>query len=143
MVETASNYHCMDASIGIGVIEQCWHKWRVPDQKMVPPAGIWTMKSKDQCFEPIQTIEKWLIELSKFNYFQNSIIEHKTLGKDLFILANQTSRNDFPAAKLFIYNWNFQATKKTIGLRELAVKELRKGVPVLESRDFTFNTNHI
>jgi hypothetical protein len=28
-------------------------------------------------------------------------------------------------------------------LRELAVKELRKGVPVLKSRDFTFNTNHI
>ncbi len=94
-------------------------------------------------FEPIQTIEMWLIELSKFNYFQNSIIKHKTLGKDLFILASQTSRNDFPAAKLFIYNWNFQATKKTIGLRELAVKELTKGVPVLKSRDFTFNTNHI
>jgi hypothetical protein len=55
-------------------------------------------------FEPIQTVEELLFELSKFNYFQNSIIECKTLGKGLFILANQTSRNDFPAAKLFIYN---------------------------------------
>ena len=142
MVETASHYRCMDASTGIGVIEQCWHR-RVPDQKMVPPCRDLNHEVQESMFEPIQTIEKWLIELSKFNYFQNSIIEHKTLGKDLFILANQTSRNDFPAAKLFIYNWNFQATKKTIGLRELAVKELRKGVPVLKSRDFTFNTNHI
>jgi len=94
-------------------------------------------------FEPIQTVEELLFELSKFNYFQNSIIEYKNLGKGLLILANQTSRNDFPAAKLFIYNRNFQATKKTIGLRELVVKELRKGVPVLKSRDFIFNNIHI
>ena len=113
-------------------------------RKWFHTAGIWTMNSKNQCLNQSKPLRSgWLIELSKFNYFQNSIIEHKTLGKDLFILANQTSRNDFPAAKLFIYNWNFQATKKTIGLRELAVKELRKGVPVLKSRDFTFNTNHI
>jgi hypothetical protein len=95
-------------------------------------------------FEPIQTIEKWLNELSKFNYFQNSIIEHKTLGKDLFILANQTSRNDFPAAKLFILQLKLSSNQENHWLeRELAVKELRKGVPVLESRDFTFNINHI
>ena len=93
---------------------------------------------QESMFEPIQTIEKWLIELPKFNYFQNSIIEHKTLGKDLFILANQTSRNDFPAAKLFIYNWNFQATKITIGLRELAVKELKKRSPSAKIKRFHF-----
>jgi hypothetical protein len=28
-------------------------------------------------------------------------------------------------------------------LRELVVKELRKGVPVLKSRDFIFNNIHI
>jgi hypothetical protein len=76
----------------------------VPDQKMVPHCQDLNHEFQESMFEPIQTIEKWLIELSKFNYFQNSINEHKTLGKDLFILENQTSRNDFPAAKLFIYN---------------------------------------
>ena len=102
MVETASHYRYMDASTGIGVIEQCWHR-RVPDQKMVPPCRDLNHEFPESMFEPIQTIEKWLIELPKFNFFQNSIIEHKTLGKDLFILANQTSRNDFPAACSYLF----------------------------------------
>jgi hypothetical protein len=71
---------------------------------MVPPCRDLNHEFPESMFEPIQTIEKWLIELPKFTYFQNSIIERKTLGKDLFIFANQTSRNDFLAAKLFIYN---------------------------------------
>ncbi len=71
-------------------------KRRVPDQKMVPPCRDLNHEFQELMFEPIQTIEKLPIELSKINYFQNSIIEYKTLGKILFILANQTSRNDFP-----------------------------------------------
>jgi len=103
VVETASHYRCMDASTGIGVIEQCWHR-RVLGQKMVPPCRDLNHEFQELMFEPIQTIEKLPIELSKINYFQKCIIEYKTLGKNLFTLANQTSRNDFPATKLFIYN---------------------------------------
>jgi hypothetical protein len=79
-------------------------KRRAPDQKMVPPCQDLNHEFQELMFKPIQPWKKLPIELSKINYFQNSFIEYKTLGKNLFILANQTSRNDFPAAKLFIYN---------------------------------------
>jgi hypothetical protein len=70
VVETASHYRCMDASIGIGVIEQCWHKWRVPDQKMVPPAGIWTMKSKNQCLNQSKPLRSGLLNCPNSTIFK-------------------------------------------------------------------------
>jgi hypothetical protein len=148
--EAAPKYLWVDASTGSGVIGAVLAQTKrgVPDQKIVPtcldlddPAHR-IIYDKALPYEPVQVYESLPIELPKPSVIKTIPPDIKPKGKFHEFSENNLHDSFFLSVAAILAVYNCKPIQKTTDLRELAVKELRKGVLALKLRDFTFNNNY-
>jgi transposase InsO family protein len=147
--EKAPKYLWVDASTSSGVLGAVLAQKRqgVPDEKIVPSSLDLDDKihrlifDKELKYEPTQLYLKLPIELPKPQSARTVPPKICTLDKYLGF-TEETINDTFclsTASILAIYNC--KPVKSTFELRDLAVKELKKGILALKMRDFLFDNN--
>ena len=148
--ESAPKYLWVDAATGSGVVGAvlAQKKRGNPDEKVVPTCLSLDdpvhriIFDRELTYEPVTVYSELPIALPKPS-------APKTIPPDISVKEgfrdfNESNVHDsfFLGVAAILAVYNCKPINSTRELRELAVKELKKGVLALKLRDFTFNNNY-
>ena len=148
--EKAPKYLWVDASTGSGVIGAvlAQKKQGVPDVKVVPPCldlddpAHRIIFDKNLTYEPVKVYDTLPIVLPKPTEITTNPPDISEKGKFHDFTDDNVHDSFFLSVASILAVHNCKPIQKTTDLRELAVKEIKKGVLGLKLRDFQFNNNY-
>ena len=148
--EAAPKYLWVDAATGSGVIGAvlAQQKRGTSNEKIVPPCLDLDdtvhriIYDRSLSYEPVQVYENLPIELPKPSALKT--IPPDIAPKEKFFAFKENNVHDsfFLGVAAILAVYNCKPIQKTTDLRELAVRELKKGVLALKLRDFSFNNDY-
>ena len=149
--EKAPKYLWVDASTGSGVVGAvlAQRKQGVPNEKVVPPCldlddpAHRIIFDRSLTYEPVKVYDSLPITLPKPTEITTISPDISERGKYHNFTEENIHDSFFLSAASILAVYNCKPVQKTTDLRELAVKEVKKGVLGLKLRDFQFNNNYM